>query len=182
MQYSHNYNSPLGKITILSDGAALTGLWFDEQHTFARLPCCKQGTSLPIFDETDTWLNIYFAGQDPGFIPALNLSGTEFCLKVWNILLTVPYGQTVTYGEIAKKISPDMSAQAVGNAVKRNNIALIVPCHRVIGAKGNLVGYAGGAARKAALLQMEQLCLFQPFSPKNNCGIIVNRHGGRLHG
>ena len=106
------------------------------------------------------WLDIYFSGQKPDFLPKLHLIGTDFQREVWDILLEIPYGQTVTYGEIARKIADKrglktMSAQAVGGAVGHNRVSVIVPCHRVIGSDGSLTGYAGGIERKIKLLEIE---------------------------
>ena len=161
MDYTHHYHSPLGGMTMASDGEALTGLWFDGQKYFANTLSAEHSErALPIFDETDRWLAIYFSGKDPGFTPALNMRGTAFRKAVWEILLTIPYGQTMTYGQIADRIEKKpgvcrMSAQAVGGAVGHNAISLIIPCHRVLGADGSLVGYAGGVDKKMRLLQME---------------------------
>ena len=162
MDYTFHYASPLGGMTMASDGEALIGLWFDGQKYFAdTLSREYMEKPLPIFQETIRWLDIYFSGKDPGFTPKLHVSTTEFRKKVWEILLTIPYGKTMTYGEIASRIAREkgvkqMSAQAVGGAVGHNPISLIIPCHRVIGANGNLTGYAGGIDKKARLLQMEK--------------------------
>ena len=162
MEYIHHYMSPLGGITIASDGEALTGLWFDGQKYFeANLSEEHEEKRLEIFDITDKWLDIYFSGQKPDFLPKLHLIGTDFQREVWDILLEIPYGQTVTYGEIARKIADKrglktMSAQAVGGAVGHNRVSVIVPCHRVIGSDGSLTGYAGGIERKIRLLDIEQ--------------------------
>ena len=162
MVYTWHYDSPLGGITLASDGDALLGLWLDGQNIFATtLDKERQEKLLPVFEDTCRWLDIYFSGKDPGFTPKLHVSTTEFRKKVWEILLTIPYGKTMTYGEIASRIAREkgvkqMSAQAVGGAVGHNPISLIIPCHRVIGANGNLTGYAGGIDKKARLLQMEK--------------------------
>lgn len=148
-----HYNSPLGSITLASNDMALVGLWFDGQRYFGG----TQGvlTESPVFNETRRWLDIYFSGREPGFVPPLSLQGTDFQQHVWKALLTIPYGQTVTYGELARRLGC-RSAQAVGGAVGRNPIAIIVPCHRVVGTNGALTGYAAGLDRKHALLQIEQ--------------------------
>ena len=162
MVYTWHYDSPLGGITLASDGDALLGLWLDGQNIFSTtLDKERQEKLLPVFEDTCRWLDIYFSGKDPGFTPKLHVSTTEFRKKVWEILLTIPYGKTMTYGEIASRIAREkgvkqMSAQAVGGAVGHNPISLIIPCHRVIGANGNLTGYAGGIDKKARLLQMEK--------------------------
>lgn len=159
------YNSPLGKMTMSSDGNALTGLWFEGQKYFgADFPKEKivyEQKELPIFGETIRWLDLYFSGKEPDFLPELSLNGTEFRKEVWKLLLEIPYGETVTYGEIAGKIAKKkglltMSAQAVGGAVGHNPISILVPCHRVVGSDGSLTGYAGGLDKKLALLTLEQ--------------------------
>jgi methylated-DNA-[protein]-cysteine S-methyltransferase len=161
MDYIHHYHSPLGGITMASDGKALTGLWFDGQKHFAEtLSAAYSERDLSAFDEAVRWLDIYFGGKDPGFIPALNMRTTEFRKAIWKVLLTIPYGETMTYGQIAERIATQlnvhrMSAQAVGGAVGHNAISLIIPCHRVVGADGSLTGYAGGIDKKMKLLQME---------------------------
>ena len=161
MEYTHHYDSPLGGITMASDGKALTGLWFDGQKFFAyTLAPDHEEKPLPVFSAADTWLDVYFSGADPCFTPPLRLKGTPFRINVWEILLTIPYGQTMTYGEIADNIAKQngfakMSAQAVGGAVGHNPVSIIVPCHRVIGSDGSLTGYAGGIERKIKLLALE---------------------------
>ena len=156
MDYTYHYSSPLGGITLASDGEALTGLWFDGQKYFAdTLDAEHCEKPLPIFDETAKWLDLYFAGIVPDFTPKLSPRGTSFRRRVWDVLLTIPYGQTMTYGEIAKALGC-RSSQAVGGAVGHNPISLIIPCHRVVGADGSLTGYAGGVDKKRRLLEMEQ--------------------------
>ena len=147
-QLTNVYQSPLGNIVLTSNGTALTGLRFEELLT--AFPA--QGN--PLFADTCRWLDLYFNHHQPDFIPQLALSGTPFQLSVWRELLTIPYGHTVTYGAIAKRLHC-RSAQAVGSAVGRNPIALIIPCHRVIGSNGHLTGYAYGLARKQWLLSHE---------------------------
>ena len=161
MDYTHHYISPLGGITIASDGKYLTGLWFDGQKYFAdTLNAQHEEKNLDVFRQTDLWLDIYFSGKEPDFTPPLRMRGSEFRQEVWQILLTIPFGKTTTYGEIAKILADrrgtnTMSAQAVGGAVGHNPISLIVPCHRVLGANRALTGYAGGLEKKAWLLDME---------------------------
>ena len=162
MECTHRYVSPLGGITLAGDGDALTGLWFDGQKHFAEtLDPAHEEKDLPVFREAERWLDVYFSGRDPGFTPKLNMRGTAFRIAVWEILLTVPYGKTATYGEIAERVArlrrlPRGSARAVGGAVGHNAFSLIVPCHRIIGADGSLTGYAGGIWRKLKLLEMEK--------------------------
>ena len=150
MNYISHYNSPLGSITLASDGDALIGLWFDGQKHFGTTLCDEyEEKPLPVFYQTAAWLDIYFDGRIPDFTPNIALNGTDFRREVWDILLTIPYGKTMTYGEIAGKIAHKRGA------VGRNPISIIVPCHRIIGANGSLTGYVGGIGRKAALLKME---------------------------
>lgn len=162
MDYTWHYDSPLGGITLASDGEALIGLWFDGQKYFAdALDKEHQEKQLPVFDDTCRWLDIYFSGKNPDFTPKLNMRTTAFRKKAWEIMLAIPFGQTMTYGEIAARIAREkgqnrMSAQAVGGAVGHNSFSLIIPCHRVVGTNGSLTGYAGGIDRKIRLLQMEK--------------------------
>ena len=162
MEYTDHYISPLGGITLASDGERLTGLWFDGQKYFAA-SLAKEHVEkqLPIFELTKRWLDIYFSGKEPDFTPPLFMKTTDFRKAVWEIMLTIPYGQTMTYGQIADRIAKQkgiaqMSAQAVGGAVGHNAISLIIPCHRVVGRKGSLTGYAGGIEKKEKLLEMEK--------------------------
>ena len=156
-----SYNSPLGKILLAADQAGMTGLWFVGQKHFARaLDQNAVRQKSPILDQARLWLDLYFSGRIPDFLPPLHPTGTTFQLEVWSILQTIPYGQTVTYGKIAAilaaRLGRPQSAQAVGTAVGRNPLSLLIPCHRVVGANGNLTGYAGGLERKQALLSLEQ--------------------------
>lgn len=173
MQYTEEYRSPIGEIVLVSDGSALSGLFFDRKKDLERtpdrriknnikdgLPDSGNGQKNKIFDETVKWLDCYFGGENPSFMPEILLSGTSFQMEVWNILRTIPYGMTMTYGEIAGIIAKKrgikrMSAQAVGQAVGHNPIGIIVPCHRVIGSNGSLTGYGGGLDKKIKLLAIE---------------------------
>ena len=152
MIYSEYYTSPLGDILLTADEEGLTGLSFVEgQH---------DETHSTRFEDARRWLDSYFSGKDPGFTPKLHLTGTPFQRRVCEMLLEIPFGMTLTYGDIARRIADErglerMSAQAVGGALARNPIALIVPCHRVVGANGSLTGYGGGLWRKEALLKLE---------------------------
>ena len=163
MDYVAHYHSPLGGITLASDGDMLTGLWFDGQKYFgSTLSAEYEEKNLPVFGQAADWLDIYFSGRDPGSTPSLCLRGTSFRKSVWDILLTIPFGHTMTYGEIAARLAdqmglPHMSAQAVGGAVGHNPISLIIPCHRVVGSDGSLTGYAGGIDKKMQLLKIENL-------------------------
>lgn len=160
MDYINTYESPLGRITLASDGEALTGLWFHNQKYYAAGLASRTEKSLPIFHDAASWLDIYFSGREPDFKLPLHFNGSDFQKEVWECLCTIPYGKTATYGDIARRIAENrgisrMSARAVGAAVGRNKISIIVPCHRVVGADGSLTGYAGGVCRKEALLRLE---------------------------
>ncbi len=161
MEYITYYDSPLGRITIASDGSSLTGLWFDGQKYYASsLREVPAEADLPVFEKTKKWLDIYFSGEEPDFTPPVRVNTTEFRKAVCEIMLTIPYGRTMSYGEIAEIIARQkglerMSAQAVGGAVGHNPISLIIPCHRVVGSDGSLTGYAGGFQRKRKLLELE---------------------------
>lgn len=162
MNNTFQYTSPIGGITLASDGKALTGLWFDGQKFFPHILVEESSEAeLPIFTETVKWLDIYFSGKEPDFTPPISLHTTPFRKVVYDILLTIPYGQTMTYGEIANIIANQQgaehtSAQAVGSAVGHNPVSIIIPCHRVVGADGSLTGYAGGLDKKTALLKLEK--------------------------
>ena len=148
-----NYVSPLGNILLAADDEGLTMLGFAEKKD--AVP-----NGHPILREALRWLDIYFSGHNPGFTPPLHYLGTPFQMEVWRLLLDIPFGKTTTYGALAKELAKRrgirrMAAQAVGGAVGRNPIALIVPCHRVIGADGSLTGYGGGLDKKARLLTLE---------------------------
>lgn len=143
------YQSPIGMLTIVSDGKSLNELKFGEPKESINHP------DLSIFKETRRWFDLYFSGKKPDFTPQLNPQGTPFQQKVWQELLKIPYGETTTYGAIAKHINC-RSAQAVGQAIHCNPIAIIIPCHRVIGADGSLTGYASGLDIKQQLLSLEK--------------------------
>ena len=166
-----HYDSPLGGILIAADEAGLTGLWFDGQKYFAnQLPAEHTQRETPILAEAKRWLDIYFSGREPDFTPPLHPTGSPFRQAVWDILLEIPYGQTMTYGDIARQMAarqglPRMSAQAVGGAVGHNEISIIVPCHRVVGTGGSLTGYAGGIAKKVQLLTLEGTDMSRFFVP-----------------
>lgn len=163
MIYIQHYNSYVGGITLASDGDALTGLWFDGQKYFAgNIDDEIEEKDLPVFAQARKWLDIYFSGHDPGFTPALILDSTPFRMVVWEILLTIPFGKTMTYGEIADRIAEmkgvrRMSAQAVGHAVGHNPISLIIPCHRVIGADGSMTGLPEESTRRLNCLKWNVL-------------------------
>ena len=162
MTYTATYSSPIGPIVIESDGQAITSLRFSKEQASAvstgqgeEIPK-EAATALPIIVETLQWLDNYFAGKRPCNVPRLNPQGTAFQKRVWQALLTIPYGKTLSYGEIAQMVEC-RSAQAVGQAVGANHIALIIPCHRVIAAHGKIGGYEYGIEIKKRLLELEQL-------------------------
>lgn len=161
MFFISKYKSPVGEITIASNGEMLTGLWFDGQKNFAdTLPENYEEKDLPVFEQTKKWLDIYFSGKAPDFTPPLDMGGiSPFRKRVWEIMLEIPFGQTSTYGKIAKQIAEEtgkkVSGQAVGGAVGHNSISLVIPCHRVVGTNGGLTGYAGGIDKKIKLLRLE---------------------------
>lgn len=167
------YESPLGRITLASENNALTGLWFQGQRYYGNnLPGQYEMGEAPVFDDARRWLDIYFSGGIPEFTPALQYGSTPFRRLVCDVMLSIPYGQTMTYGEIARIVAercgrPKMSAQAVGGAVGHNPISLIIPCHRVVGTNGSLTGYAGGMEKKISLLKLEKADMSRLFVPKN---------------
>lgn len=175
MQYLTHYSSPLGDITLASDGTALTALWFDGQKYDRDIleTGAVRKNDLPIFDETRKWLDIYFQGKDPGFTPFLRVDGSNFYKTVSDILLEIPFGKTTTYGaiagEAARRLGRErMSAQAVGGSVGRNSISIIIPCHRVVGTNGSLTGYAGGIDKKIKLLRLEKADVTGFFVPNRS--------------
>ena len=159
--YTSIYSSELGDILLAADEIGLTGLWFFGQSYFAdTLPAEQIEQETVILAQAKEWLDVYFSGKKPDFTPPLHPIGSPFRQAVWKLLLQIPYGQTTTYGEIARQMEklqnrPHMSAQAVGGAVGHNGISIIIPCHRVVGTKGSLTGYAGGLDKKMALLELE---------------------------
>lgn len=177
MEYIHHYDSPLGGITEASDGEYLIGLWFGGQKYFAdALDSDYEEKELPVFEQSDRWLDIYFSGKEPDFTPPIYMKTSEFRKAVWEIMLTIPYGKTMTYGEIAEKLANDRgiartSAQAVGGAVGHNSISLIIPCHRVVGTNGSLTGYAGGIDKKIKLLELENTDMDKLFTPKKGTAL-----------
>ena len=169
MQYIYKYQSPIGGITIASDGSSLTGLWFDGQKYFAAsLSPEHEEKVLPVFEQTIEWLDC--------FMPEMHLESTPFRLSVWEILKKIPYGKIITYKDIAKEIArlnglSSMSTQAVGNAVGHNPISIIIPCHRVVSCNGSLTGYAGGISKKIELLTLEQVDMTNLFVPKKGTAL-----------
>ncbi len=177
MVYTYHYNSPLGGITMASEEEVLIGLWFDGQKYFAdSINGEYTEKSLPIFEEVSKWLDIYFSGKEPEFTPPIMMKTTPFRKAVWEVMLTIPYGKTMTYGEIANKVAEKkgiakMSAQAVGGAVGHNSISLIIPCHRVVGTNGSLTGYAGGIDKKVQLLKLEKTDMSGFFVPRKGTAL-----------
>ncbi|MBR8465473.1 methylated-DNA--[protein]-cysteine S-methyltransferase [Campylobacter sp. faydin G-140] len=159
--YTSTYSSPLGEILLTSDNIGLTGLWINDNKFYTQNSTNEyRSKQTQEIVSAKRWLDVYFDGKVPSFTPPLHMTGSDFSLSVWQILLSIPYGKTTTYGEIARQIAKNrgiskMSAQAVGGAVGRNSIAIIIPCHRVIGTDGTLVGYTGGLDIKKRLLKLE---------------------------
>ena len=153
--YCAQYDSPVGRLLLTCQEDGLTGIWFDREP-----PDGKNQEEHPLLQETKLWLDSYFRGENPAVTVPLVLEGTAFQKQVWNCLLSIPYGQTRSYGALAREMAAafgkeKMSAQAVGQAVGRNPISILVPCHRVVGSKGQLTGYASGLDRKIWLLGHE---------------------------
>lgn len=177
MQYTDYYQSPLGQILLAADEDGLTGLWLEGQKYFPNQTETEQGMEeTAVLKKTKSWLDVYFSGREPEFSVPVHMKGTDFQQSVWRILCEIPYGKTITYGEIARQLAAEqgkrsMSAQAVGGAVGRNSISIIVPCHRVVGANGNLTGYAGGLDRKIKLLELEHIDMSRFFVPKRETAL-----------
>ena len=177
MTFTQHYDSPLGGILLAADEIGLTGLWFDGEKYFAdNLPAEHLKRKTAVLEETKRWLDIYFGGKEPDFLPPLHPVGSAFRQSVWEILLQIPYGKTTTYGEIARQLAEKqglfrMSAQAVGGAVGHNEISIIIPCHRVVGANGSLIGYAGGIDKKMELLKLEHIDMTGFFVPKKGTAL-----------
>ncbi len=177
MIYTSTYSSALGNILLAADEIGLIGLWLEGQKYFANtLSDEKISKETPILIQSKKWLDIYFSGKEPQFLPPLHPMGSSFQQVVWKILLEIPYGHTMTYGEIAKRIAKlkgvsHMSAQAVGGAVGHNQISIIIPCHRVVGTNGSLTGYAGGIDKKISLLESEGVDMSHFFVPKRGTAL-----------
>lgn len=171
MTVTGHYTSPLGEILLAADERGLTGLWLEGQKSDpAGLPAAHGERRTPILAEAARWLDVYFSGQEPDFLPPLHPIGSAFRQEVWQLLLEIPYGQTTTYGALARRLAErrglrHMSAQAVGGAVGHNEISILIPCHRVVGTSGSLTGYAGGIDKKLSLLRLEQADLSGFFVP-----------------
>ena len=177
MTYIYKSNSPMGRLTIASDGQSITGLWLEGQKYYAAtLGDDTSEKSLPIFEQAQKWLDIYWEGKNPDFKLPLAPMGSEFRQNVWEILLDIPFGTVITYGDIAKTLASrqegkGVSAQAVGGAVGHNPISIIIPCHRVVGTGGSLTGYAGGIDKKISLLKLESVNMDNLFVPKKGSAL-----------
>lgn len=162
MYHGRLWDSPLGRMLVVSDGHALVGIWFEGQkHEKEKMSDPIKMDGDPICDAACAFLDGYFRGEKRTFAFPLDPQGTSFRKSVWKKLLEIPYGEVRTYGQLAKEIAKErgiqrMSSRAIGNAVSRNPIAILIPCHRVIGKDNHLVGYAGGIERKASLLAFER--------------------------
>ena len=171
MIYTQHYDSPLGGILLAADETGLTGLWFDGEKYYAdNLAAEHEARDTQALGAAKRWLDVYFAGKEPDFLPPLHPIGSAFRQEVWQLLLEIPYGQTTTYGALARRLAErrglrHMSAQAVGGAVGHNEISILIPCHRVVGMSGSLTGYAGGIDKKLSLLRLEQADLSGFFVP-----------------
>ncbi len=177
MQYTIYYRLPIGGILLAADDIGLTGLWFEGQKYFARgLQKEHEEQETALLRAAKHWLDIYFSGKEPDLTVPLHFTGTEFQNDVWEMLCSIPYGQTTTYGALAERLAAKkglqhMSAQAVGGAVGHNMISVIVPCHRVVGSNGSLTGYAGGIEKKIKLLTLEKADTRSLFVPKRGTAI-----------
>lgn len=179
-QYSAHCQSPIGPLTLTSDGTALTGLWMEGQKYFMDgvFAPPEENPGIPALMLARRWLDDYFAGKKPeiSLLPLAPLAGSPFRNAVWRMLCEIPYGEVSTYGDIAKKMAAltgkgRMSAQAVGGAVGRNPISIIIPCHRVVGANGSLTGYSGGLDKKIRLLEFEGVDVSKLFRPKRGTAL-----------
>lgn len=177
MQYISYYQSPLGKLLLAADQTGITGAWFENQKYYAHSLDAEHTEKVtPILEDTKRWLDLYFSGKEPDFMPPLHPSGTPFQMEVWDILRQIPYGTIITYGAVAKEIArrrgiPRMSAQAAGGAVGHNPVSILIPCHRVVGSNGSLTGYAGGIDRKIKLLALEKAPVEAYFIPKKGTAL-----------
>lgn len=179
MYYSTEYASPVGVLTLASDGAALCGLWLEGQkyHGGTIPETMVRRDDAPAFAAARAWLDAYFAGERPAIadVPLAPIGGV-FRQLVWRILTEIPYGETTTYGEIAQEVARrrdgrGTAALAVGGAVGHNPVSIIIPCHRVVGADGSLTGYAGGLARKTWLLEHEGVDMSRLYVPKKGTAL-----------
>ena len=161
MTRTTEYKSPLGRMLLAVDEEGLTGAWFEGQKYLPEgvAPENEETALPPVLESACRWLDLYFSGQEPDFMPRLHLEGTAFRRAVWELLRKIPYGNTTTYGALAKQLEAEtgrrVSAQAVGGAVGHNPVSILVSCHRVVGQQGSLTGYAGGLDKKLRLLILE---------------------------
>ncbi len=175
MHYTSLYQSPVGEMLLAADDVGVIGVWFKGGKYYANCLDKENSTpcETPIIKELKRWLDIYFSGRNPDFIPPIHMIGTPFQLDVWRILCEIPYGKITTYSAIAEQVARNrgvvrMSPQAVGTAVGKNNINLIVPCHRVVATNNSLAGYAAGIDKKIKLLQLEGAYNNKYFVPKHS--------------
>ena len=173
IMYTSTYDSIIGSLLLAADDIGLVGLWLNSDRFYANLlaNCKPVVKETPVILEAKRWLDVYFSGCKPKIEVPLHLIGTPFRQEVWQLLLQIPYGKVITYGDLAKKMAEKrgaahMSAQAIGGAVGHNEISIIIPCHRVIGANSNLTGYAGGIEKKIKLLELEGIDTKKLFLPK----------------
>ena len=179
MIYTYPYKTPnnFSDMLMNSDGNYLTGLWFEGSRDSKKHEVHCEEKELPIFKETSKWLDIYFSGKEPNFIPEYKINNiTPFRKDVIDILNNIPFGKTITYKDISKIIAKNrgikrMSSQAVGGAVGWNPICIIIPCHRVVGTNGSLTGYGGGIENKVALLTLEKNDMSKFFIPKKGTAL-----------
>lgn len=169
--------SPVGELLLAAKDEALVGLWLESDRFYAEhLGAETAARETPVLTQTLRWLDVYFSGREPDFTPPLRPQGSAFRQAVWKLLLEIPYGQTTTYGALARQLAAQtgrakMSAQAVGGAVGHNPISIIIPCHRVVGTNGSLTGYGGGIAKKVALLQLEHTDMSALFVPEKGTAL-----------
>jgi methylated-DNA-[protein]-cysteine S-methyltransferase len=177
MNFTFLYSSPVGALTLASDGERITGLWLAGQKYFAAtLDAERAVKNLPVFERAAEWLTAYFSGANPDFTPPLAPRGSDFRQAVWALLREIPYGEVIAYGELAKRTAgrigaARMSAQAVGGAVGHNPISLMIPCHRVVGADGSLTGYGGGIQNKIKLLTLEGADMGRLYVPRTGTAL-----------
>ena len=176
MTYLWNLLSPVGTLSLASDGLAITGLWLEGQKYFAATlgPDTAEQADIPVFCQAKAWLDDYFAGRRPGAPPSLAPEGSPFRKAVWSLLLEIPYGETTTYGALSAALRSrgiSASPQAVGGAVGHNPISILIPCHRVVGADGSLTGYAGGVEKKRRLLELEGADTTRLYTPKRGTAL-----------
>jgi methylated-DNA-[protein]-cysteine S-methyltransferase len=173
MEYIHKIKSPIGILTVSSDGRNISGLWIEGQKYFANtLGKDVLEQNMPIFENIQNWLGIYFSGKEPDFMPPLKPRGTPYQTLIWDALCKIPYGHTTSYGRLAKQFELQYegrhtSARAIGSAVGHNPISILIPCHRVIGKNNNLTGYAGGIDKKIKLLKLEGINVLNMSREKN---------------